>query len=187
MNTEKNLIERLKIVLGLAEAPAEVKLAQAKLEDGTVVEYEGDELAVGSVVYVVPAEGDKSLAPEGEHTLEDGSKIMVDAEGKVTEILEKEDEVEPEPAEEEEVKAALTPEEQTAIVSELMQILEPRLAALEEALLLMGKEYKDKETQMRAELQKLSAEPGAEPVKPKVTLPEAENALQNVLNKRKNK
>jgi hypothetical protein len=88
---------------------------------------------------------------------------------------------------EEVVEAALTPEEQTAIVAEVMQILEPRLAAIEEAMLLMGKTYKDENEELKTQLTKLSAEPAVEPLRTRITLPEAENALTNVLNKRKNK
>lgn len=188
----KNLLDKLKIVLGLVE---EVKLAQAKLEDGTIVEFDGEELVIGSILYVVPAEGEKSFAPEGEHTLEDGTKVVVGAEGAVTEIFEKEDEVEPEPAatgttepaSTEPVEAALTPEEQTAIVSELMTILEPRIAALEEAILMMGANYKKENEELKSQVQKLSQQPGGEPVKTPFQLPDAsDNALSRIAkNKRK--
>jgi hypothetical protein len=184
MSNEKTLIEKLKVVLGMVENH---KLAQAKLEDGTVVEYDGEELVVGSVVYVVPAEGEKTLAPAGEHVLENGTKIVVSGEegqeGVVTEIYEKEEEVEPT----EPVEAALTPEEQTAIVSELMQILEPRIAALEEAILMMGENYKKENEELKSQVEKLSAAPGGAPVKTPIQLPDAsENALARIAkNKRK--
>jgi hypothetical protein len=196
MSNEKSLIEKLKIVLGMVENHT---LAQAKLEDGTVVEFDGEELVVGSIVYIVPAEGEKTFAPAGEHVLENGSKIVISEEegkeGVVTEILEKEEEVgaadepgeNPEEEEEEEVKAAITPEEQTAIVSELMQILEPRIAALEEAVLMMGANYKEENEELKSQIQKLSAEPGGAPVKTPLQLPDAsENALTRIAkNKRK--
>jgi len=185
MSNEKNLIEKLKIVLGMVENH---KLASAKLEDGTVVEFDGEELVIGSVVYVVPAEGEKTLAPEGEHVLENGTKIVVDAQGAVTQIFEKENEEEGEGAEGgEPVEAALTPEEQTAIVSELMQILEPRIAALEEAVLMMGANYKKENEELKSQVQKLSEQPGGAPVKTPFQLPDAsENALDRIAkNKRK--
>jgi hypothetical protein len=181
MSNEKNLIEKLKIVLGMVENH---KLAQAKLEDGTVVEFDGEELVVGSIVYVVPAEGEKTFAPAGEHVLENGTKIVVSGEegeeGLVTEIYEKEEETEPtEPVEP--VEAALTPEEQTAIVSELMQILEPRIAALEEAILMMGENYKKENEELKSQVQKLSEQPGGAPVKTPFQLPDAsENALSRI-------
>jgi len=177
MSNEKNLIEKLKIVLGMVENH---KLASAKLEDGTVVEFDGEELVIGSVVYVVPAEGEKTLAPEGEHVLENGTKIVVDAQGAVTEIFEKEEEGEGAEGGEP-VEAALTPEEQTAIVSELMQILEPRIAALEEAVLMMGANYKKENEELKSQVQKLSEQPGGAPVKTPFQLPDAsENALSRI-------
>ena len=85
----------------------------------------------------------------------------------------------------EEVKAAITPEEQTAIVAEIMQILEPRLAALEEAMLMMGTNYKKENEELKSEVQKLAAQPGGEPVKTKFTLPDGENALLNIAKNKK--
>jgi hypothetical protein len=81
----------------------------------------------------------------------------------------------------------LTPEQQTAIVSELMQILEPRIAALEEAILMMGKNYKEENEELKSQVQKLSAQPGGAPVKTPIQLPDAsENALERMAkNKRK--
>jgi hypothetical protein len=50
-----------------AEAAVEVK--ELELADGTKVVVEGD------AVSVVDAEGNKTPAPDGEHTLKDGSKV----------------------------------------------------------------------------------------------------------------
>jgi hypothetical protein len=50
-----------------AEAPAAV---EAELADGTKVMIEGD------MVSVVAADGAKTPAPDGEHTLKDGSKVV---------------------------------------------------------------------------------------------------------------
>lgn len=191
MSNEKTLIEKLKVVLGMVENQ---KLAQAKLEDGvTVVEYDGEELVVGSIVYIVPAEGEKTFAPAGEHVLQNGTKIVVSGEegqeGVVTEIYEKEEEQPetPETPVEAPVQAAITDEEKTSIVSELMQILEPRIAALEEAILMMGKNYKEENEELKSQVQKLSAQPGGAPVKTPIQLPDAsENALERMAkNKRK--
>ena len=55
---------------------------------------------------------------------------------------------ETEPSVENEVDNEVTPEEQTAIVDEVMQILEPRLVALEEAMAeLMPKEEEEAEAE----------------------------------------
>jgi hypothetical protein len=59
---------------------------QGKLKDGTVVKYDTETLAVGSTVMVVTGEGQELPAPAGEHTLEDGTVIIVDETGKVLEV-----------------------------------------------------------------------------------------------------
>lgn len=50
-----------------------IKMAEAKLTDGTLVMWEG-ELAEGTIVLLE----DGSAAPDGEHTFEDGSVISID-------------------------------------------------------------------------------------------------------------
>lgn len=80
----KSKINTVKVFLGL-----EVKLESLKLVDGTVVEAEAFE--PGFPVFIVNAEdGTKTLAPAGEHTLEDGTVIKVDEEGKLVEKSETE-------------------------------------------------------------------------------------------------
>jgi len=58
----------------------------ATLEDGTVVYYDGD-LAVGTPI-MVEVDGVMTQAPEGTHILDSGIAIVVDADGKVAEIIE---------------------------------------------------------------------------------------------------
>ena len=63
-----------------------VKAASVKLMDGVTIYFAEEFLEVGVKVYL-----DETLtefAPEGEHTLEDGKIIVVDAEGTVLEIKE---------------------------------------------------------------------------------------------------
>lgn len=61
-----------------------VQMMEATLEDGTVIKYDTPVLGVGSVVSVVTPEGELP-APDGTHTLTDGTKIEV-AQGVVTSI-----------------------------------------------------------------------------------------------------
>lgn len=68
-----------------------VKLAQMKLKDGVTV-LEAESFEVGKEVMVVAEDGTKTPAPEGEHQLEDDSFIVVDAEGKITEVKPKAEE-----------------------------------------------------------------------------------------------
>jgi len=101
----KEALEKIKVLLGMETS--ETKLATSKLKDSeTVVEYAS--LEVGEVLYVVTVEGEgeeavetKTPAPEGTHELEDGTKVTVDAEGVITEVIM----VEEEETEEEAVEA----------------------------------------------------------------------------------
>tara|TARA_R110002051_G_scaffold262705_1_gene322567 strand:- start:147 stop:1256 length:1110 start_codon:yes stop_codon:yes gene_type:complete len=69
-----------------------VELAQANLADGSTVEFEGEEIAVGTALLIVGEEG-STPAPDGEYELESGM-IAVVAEGLVSELKEKEAEQE---------------------------------------------------------------------------------------------
>lgn len=75
----KNKLNQIRVVLGL-----QVKLATAKLKDGTVVEAE--EFVPGAALVVVAEDGSKSPAPAGEHTLEDGSVVLVDESGAIVSL-----------------------------------------------------------------------------------------------------
>lgn len=110
--------------------------------DKAVLEYDAEELVVGTDVFVTDENGERKPAEDGNYVTEDEKTIVV-ADGKVTEILEKEEEVEPEeetPAEEptEEVTAEEevteeTPAEEVAEepTEEPKDELNERLTALE--------------------------------------------------------
>lgn len=85
--------------------------------DKAVLEYDGEELAVGTEVFITDENGERKPAEDGNYVTEDEKTIVV-SDGKVTEILEKEEEVEPNdseesneeaPAEEVEAEDAETP------------------------------------------------------------------------------
>lgn len=61
------------------------KMGSATLEDGTVVQWEG-ELATGAALEVITAEGEAVAAPDGKHTVSDGT-VIVTENGIITEIL----------------------------------------------------------------------------------------------------
>ena len=113
-----------------------VVMGEAKLVDGTIVKYDTPELVIGSMITVVTPDGEFP-APVGEHTLENGTVVSVDETGKVIEIEVKEEEtpeviVEPIAP----VAMAVTPEEKQAIMDEVIAMFEPRIKALEDALLV---------------------------------------------------
>ena len=75
-----NVINEIKTLLGM-----EVKLAQMKLDNGTVLEAETFE--AGQPVFIVNEE-DRIALPVGEYILEDGMILVVSEEGIIAEIKE---------------------------------------------------------------------------------------------------
>jgi hypothetical protein len=97
--------------------------AEAILDDARVIATDSEEFEVGSEVYVINDAGEVESLAEGVYTLQDGSKIRIDAESKVAGFGEEEvvEEVEEELQEEEvvvkeEVEEVITDE---AVVEEI--------------------------------------------------------------------
>ena len=87
-----NMLKKIKELLNIEAQVEEVKLEQATLENGTVIE---SNFEVGSEVFIV-TEDEKVVLPSGEYTLEDGEKLIVKEEGIIASIgAEKEEEEEP--------------------------------------------------------------------------------------------
>jgi hypothetical protein len=91
-----NLNEAIEKLSGLvskfnAEPTTETKetFIDAKLMDGTIIRYES--LEVGMPLLVIDEAGNELPAPDGEHELEDGTKVTVEA-GIITEVASKEEE-----------------------------------------------------------------------------------------------
>ena len=123
------MLNKVKEVLGveLNEETQEVKLAQATLENGTVIESE--DFAAGSEVFIV-TEDEKVALPVGEYTLEDGEILKVEEEGIIASIgaAEEAPEEEVEAAEEEEMGYATKEElaEVKEMIEEIKAMLEPK-------------------------------------------------------------
>lgn len=73
-----DMINQIKTLLGM-----ETKLAQAKLENGTVIEAE--EMVEGNEVFIVTEE-ERIAMPVGEYQLEDGSVLIVEEEGIIASV-----------------------------------------------------------------------------------------------------
>ena len=129
------------------ETQKEVKLAQATLENGTILEAEAFE--AGNEIFIV-SEDDRVAVPVGEYLMEDGQILVVSEEGIIGEIkAQEEEEVE---AEEEEM-AYVSKEEFESAVEEIKGMIN---------------ELKDKKEEM-AEVeeqvkQELSETPATEPI-----------------------
>ena len=78
-----------------SEEIAKETFAGAKLIDGTEISTEGEGgFAVGQIAHVITDEGEKVLAPSGEHELEDGTVLVIDGEGAITGLKTKDGEAE---------------------------------------------------------------------------------------------
>jgi hypothetical protein len=146
------LIENVKKMLFGSQA--EIKMAEAKLEDGTVVYTDSSSFEVGAEVYTVDEEGNKVPVFDAEHKLEDGT-IVATVGGKITEIKpaenleEIEDEVTDEITEDVMVEAPKLEKmiEEEDLLKKIVE-LEAKIAALEIAHEEMGKKMMIKEQEM---------------------------------------
>lgn len=100
----------------------EVKFAEGKLEDGTMIYTDAEAWEAGVNIYIINDEGEKIAVPTGEYTLEDGRAFAV-VDGIVESISEAE--VEEEATEEEEMQqeAPLTKEDVLGIINKAVDVL----------------------------------------------------------------
>jgi hypothetical protein len=150
-------LNEIKKLLGFAveEEPA-VKFAEGTLADGTIVRFPGEEIAVGALLEVQTLEGEFVPAPDGTHETADGY-LVTTAGGIVTEIIEKEQSIEPEaPVEQGQDFASVKAEfeakftEQAALIAKLSAMVENLTNAQAKTLEV---------------IEQFSAIPAAEPVK----------------------
>ena len=151
----------------LSAVEAEVKLAQAKLDNGTVLEAEAFE--AGQPIFIV-SEEDRIAVPVGEYRMEDGRVLVVTEEGVIGEIKEAEEET---PEVEIEVEAAAEPSVEDKIKGLVMPLIEEMKAELSAMKEEMGA-YKKK--------QEMSSDvPAAAPIKhnPEGSVKEVVSLSQN--------
>ena len=165
-----NVIEKIKDVLNLNE---EVKLEQAKLDNGTVIE--ADAFESGNEVFIV-TEDEKVALPVGEYALEDGKLLVVTEEGIISEIKDAEaeeetEEIEEVEAQEEEMGYATKEElaEVKSMIEEIKAMLEPKedLSSDDLGNLLteeLAKHEKVELNEIPVEVQAELNEPSAEPI-----------------------
>ena len=123
------MLNEVKKLIGV-EASVEVKLAQAELENGTIIESES--FAEGSEVFIV-TEDERVALPVGDYKLVDGETLIVEEEGIIASIgaveeAPAEEEVEAEEKPKEEMGYATKEELQEVkdMVEEIKAILEPK-------------------------------------------------------------
>jgi cytosine/adenosine deaminase-related metal-dependent hydrolase len=155
-----DMLNKVKELIGV-ELSEEVKLAQATLENGTVIESE--DFAAGSEVFIV-TEDEKVALPVGDYTLEDGEILVVEEEGIIASIgaaeeTPAEEEVE---AQEEEMGYATKEElaEVKAMIEEIKSMLESKEEMSEESPNTIKSEETTTKTVYASEEEvELSAEP----------------------------
>ena len=153
----KSVIERIKLKLN-----AEHKFMEAKLKDGTIVQYEG-ELNVGTKLNVIDAGGGIQPAENATHELEDGTLVTTEG-GFVTDIKVPESE----PVVEVEVEASQPvkmEDVEAAIQTALANINKTEVASLKTELAAQSALIKD----MFAVIEKLAEDPSAPADKPTKT------------------
>ncbi len=165
------------------EQTQEVELAQAKLDNGTVLEAEAFES--GNEVFIV-SDDEKVAVPVGEYLMEDGQILVVSEEGLIGEIKSeeaKEEEEEVEATEEiEEVEAEYATKEELAEVKSMLEEIK--------AMIDKKEEMSEVEEQVKEEL---SETPASEPIthnpepKQKVNLKYSQNRKQSTFDKVMNK
>ena len=158
-----------------------VELAQAKLENGTVLEAEAFES--GNEIFIL-TDDEKVAVPVGEYTMEDGQILVVEEEGIIGEIKSAEQEEEVEASEEveeqleEEVEAKYATKEELAEVKSLVEEIKQMIEKKEE--------MSEVEEQVKEEL---SETPATEAIthnpepKQKVSLKYAQNRKQSTFDK----
>lgn len=142
------LLEKIKAMLS-----NEIKLEQMLMGDG-VTKIEADSFEAGKEVFVVTEDEQKIAVPVGEYELEDGRILVIVEEGIISEVKEKEEEVEEvtEETKEEEVEA-MPEEEMSAPVSTPKKTIE---SIVKETFFSEMEKLKEENEALKAELAKLS-------------------------------
>jgi len=166
-----DMLNKVKELIGV-ELQEEVKLAQATLENGTVIE--SDDFAVGSEVFIV-TEDEKVALPVGEYTLEDGEILIIEEEGVIASIgaaeeAPAEEEAKEEELEEEEMSYATKEElaEVKSMIEEIKAMIEDKKEMSEDVEEESDKEELSKvepteEVEEKVELEKVIHNPEGEP------------------------
>ena len=156
-----------------------VELAQAKLDNGTVLEAESFE--AGQPIFIV-SEEDRIAVPVGEYQMEDGRILVVAEEGVIGEIKEAAVEEEEAPEVEVEVEAAVEPTMEDKIREVVMPILEEMRAEMSAIKEEMAKKKQEMSSDMPAAMP-IRHNPEAAPAPARVNLAQnaAETSIDRVL------
>lgn len=129
----------------------------AKLEDGTQIRVEGDSLVEGAKVVVVTEEGEMP-APDGVHTLEDGTKVET-KEGVIAMIEEKVEAGYKDKMEEEKPEVEVEVESKDPI-QEIVSLLKDMMEKVSQKM----KEMEEKVEEVKADFNKFKSEPAGKKI-----------------------
>ena len=180
------ILKNIKTFLG-EETLEEVKveLAQAKLENGTIVESES--FKAGDEIFIITDE-EKVAMPVGEYVMEDGKLLVVEEEGIIADYRVVSDDV---PQKEDELEEKEEMDEEAAVYD--WKGMEKRIKNLEDAIADIKSKMGEKEDFEKVEeqvKQELSETPAAEPIShnpemedKKINLKYAQNRKQTSLDR----
>lgn len=154
IQTETTETEQTEVSEETVESTTE-KFEDVVLADGTVAQIE-PEVVVGAAV-VVEVEGELLPAPDGEHELSDGRKIMTEG-GVIVEVVEVEEEapeVEAEEEEEEEMSTPLSESQEREAKKIIESIVTERVFGMEATISEEFNELKKDVTNLRESFAKL--------------------------------
>jgi hypothetical protein len=181
------MLNQIKSVLGVELSTEEkVELAQAKLENGTVLEAESFES--GKEVFIL-TDDEKVALPIGEYQMEDGKILVIEEEGIISEIKEGGEEEVVEEEVVEQVEEELNKEDKYATKQELQEI-KSMVEEIKELMKEGKKEEMHKEEELMSQkmtelacqedeaLKEELSKPASEPIKHS---PEAKEELNKVV------
>ena len=180
------ILKNIKTFLG-EEIQEEVKveLAQAKLENGTIVESES--FKAGDEIFII-TDDEKVAMPVGEYMMEDGKLLVVEEEGIIADYRVVSDDV---PQKEDQIEEKEELDEEAAVYD--WAGMEKRIKNLEDAIADIKSKMGEKEDFEKVEeqvKQELSETPAAEPIShnpemedKKINLKYAQNRKQTSLDR----
>lgn len=139
----KEAIDKLKVLIKFEENKPELKFAEIKLKDGSILVADGEVPEVGTPINVVTESGTLP-APDGEHVAEDGTTIIV-KDGKIEAIKPMEKPSEPMESEAEVKMKALLTESEAKFEARLKALEDKANSAFKENNELKEKLSKQKE------------------------------------------
>ena len=149
--TVSETITQMKILLGM-EKPVELKFEKVILKDGSEISY--DKLEVGGKVTALDAEGNEG-PKTGDLELEDGTILVVDADGIITEIKTPVEAVDIEVEEPKVDKPNMEETEDQKRISEL----EKQIAEIMKVMESMFTKNEQEKAEFSAQLKEISSEP----------------------------